>query len=251
MKSDFMLSPSSLNLFIEEPALWVLKQFFDVRTEPNIFAVRGRLVEVVLNKWYEDGRIPSLKSLLPGMIDETLFLDNHVDMNTLQGFHDWGKQCVKVFKKEVKDTPVTMQRKVEGDICGLNLGGYIDYEYEDYIIDLKTTNKIPTVVTRGVRAGLISKVKGANIRQQLIYSKLTGKPVRLMYIQEDGEYLYYKVTKRDKEEHWRDVEKAVINIKRLLKLSRKNVIREVEPKNLNSFYWDQVTREFAEQIWSK
>jgi hypothetical protein len=246
-----MLSPSSINLFIEEPALWVLKQFFDIRTEMNIFAVRGRLVEEVLNKWYETGKVPTFKSLTPGMIDETLFVDSHVDIDTLKGFHDWGKECVKVFKDNVKDKPIKMQGKVEGDICGLNVGGYLDYEYDDYIIDLKTTNKVPIVVSRGEREGLISKTKAANIRQQLVYSKLTGKPVRLMYIDQDGNHLYYKVTKRDKEEHWADVEKNIEKIKKLLTLTRKSVIKEVEPKNLNSFYWDKVTKEFAEKLWSK
>jgi hypothetical protein len=43
MNKEVVLSPSSINLFIEEKALWVLKHYYKMYGETNIYAVRGKL----------------------------------------------------------------------------------------------------------------------------------------------------------------------------------------------------------------
>jgi hypothetical protein len=247
--NDFVLSPSSLNLFIEEPALWVLKQFFEIRTEANIYCVRGSLVEGVLDDWLDTGKVAPFKKYMNKMLSETMFIKGDVTKETYRGIYDWGIGCSKAFKESGYTSVLHKQTKVEGELEGLQMAGYIDYDLGHKIVDLKTTAKLPVIVSRGVREGLLSKAKGANVRQQLIYMALTQRPCSLFYVDGAGNYLEYDVTERDRDEHWETIVKNIGEIKRLLTFTKKSVIKEVEPKNLNSFYWDGVTKEFAEKVW--
>lgn len=247
--TNFVLSPSSLNLFIEEPALWVAKQFFEVMGETNIYCVRGSLVENVLNDWLDTKEVAPFEKYINKMLSKTMFIKGDVTEDTYREIYNWGVGCTRAFATEGLLTPTSKQRRVEGELEGIRIGGYLDYEFGGHSIDLKTTAKLPVIVSRGDREGLLSKTKAANVRQQLIYSCLTGEPTTLFYVDANGDYLRYQITERDKEEHWEVIVKSIEEIKRLLTFTKKAVLKEVEPKNLNSFYWCEVTREFADRAW--
>jgi len=245
----YYLSPSSLNLFLDEPALWIIKQFYGLRTEASIHAYRGKLIENVVNHWYETGKITTRQDFEEDFCNECFDFVETWDGETLGKVYDWSLHAVKAFKELVHERPIGQQEQVFTEIEGLKVGGFIDYEYEKRTIDLKTVGKLPVVVSRGDRKGLISKTKAAHVRQQLIYAIAKDKPAALLYVDGAGDSLLYDIGDRDMEEQYPIILDTVKIIKNLLPLSKEDVIKEVEPKNMNHFFWDTATYKLAKQLW--
>lgn len=251
MTQEFKLSPSSLNLFIAEPALWVLKHFYGLRTEMNIYGARGRLVEHVLNQWFLHKNAPELSDVRSHFINELFFIGNEISPETLNDLYEWGLKCIAVAEELKMDSEKPcMQTEIDYEIEGIKLTGFLDYEYPNHVVDLKTTNKLPIIVSKGERKGMLSKTKAANIRQQVIYQYATGKESTLLYIDQQGEYINYKITQKDVDESFPVIIEAIRSIKKLLTFNADSIIKEVHPKNTKSFYWDDATRKLADKLWS-
>jgi len=247
---DLMLSASAINLFIEERALWVLKHFFKTTGGFNIYAVRGKVAEEVANMRIENGTTPSFKDYLPVALSKIVFDDVEVSKSDLKDFYKWGLVC----DKELQPYEIlSIQDKLEGDLFGMPFIGYTDYLVKEdgkkFYLDLKTTAKVPHILTRGPRKGRLPAIKAANVRQQVIYQHITGIPCVLKYINEAGEVLKYPIQDADVEEYLPQVEKVIKKIKKYLTSNIEDVIIDTYPKNMGSFYWDETTREKAKQIW--
>lgn len=248
MREDkkFILSPSALNLFIKDPALWVMKHYFKVNAENNIYFIRGRFVENCCNMSVRNNALVKLQDFKENCLQERFkeLDDLEITDKDLEDYYYWGKYCYENLPKDV----VNLQTRAAMKLEGIEIAGYIDYEYKDKIIDLKTTNTLPIVVSRGERAGMLSTTKSDNIRQQVIYKLATGKEVALLYVSPENTLLY-NITEKDVEEIMPSIKEGIKNIKKLLTLKIEDVILTTRPEKMTSFYWTDNLRKKAKEIW--
>lgn len=259
MNKQIKISPSSLNVYIRDPAAWVMRTFFKEYGESNIYAIRGILVEHCVNMMLDSKGRTTFNDFAFSAILETMNQGIEFDMKQLKSFYTWGEKCYLLLS--FKNKIVNKQTYVKGIIENVEMHGYLDYEYPNFFIDLKSVNtgKIPKLVSRGDRKGLLPAIKAENVRQQVIYSLLTNKQQSLLFVDENinetGQWLLYKVSDRDIKEHLPIIKKSLKEIKRLLTLKIEDVIIEVRPdknkmNNKWSFDWDDRLREKAKHIWS-
>ena len=253
--NNIKISPSSLNVFIRDPAAWVMRTFYKEYGGSNIYAIRGILVEHCVNMMVETGGKTSFDDFTLSAILKTLSHGIEFGTKELKEYYKWGIKCYKLLPHDIIDT----QTHVEGNICNVAMQGYLDFEYKKYFIDLKSVNegKLPKIVTRGVRKGLLPTTKKENIRQQVIYTLLTGKRQVLLFVdpnEEKGQWIFYKITARDLKEHLPIIKESLNKIKRFLTFKKEDVILEIQPdeKKMNnkwSFDWDDRLRDRAKEIW--
>lgn len=249
-----ILSPSSINTFIEEPAIFVLNKLFKTYGGSNIYAVRGKVAEEVVNL-SSDSSLVSYDYWLPHAIQKTLFDNVDITEADYKDFYDWGCKCSGIIRPNYG--VISEQDYLKGDLFGMSVGGYIDYKVGEginleknfYYLDLKTVSKLPSIVSRGKRKGQLPTSKKANVRQQVIYSLLTGKDTVLLFVDKEGNSLEYKVQQADIDEYLPEIEEAINKIKKLLTLSLEDVILEIQPGKMNSFFWDEILIKKAKEVW--
>lgn len=263
---EFVLSPSSLNLFLKEPALWVMKHFYGIRGGSNIYAIRGKLVEkcvnilieadITLEDYIEECTKDAKQGIRLSCIKEKSWSIEGIMVTEkdLEEFYKWGVHAF-LNLPDMKSI-VSRQDYVSTEYLGITLGGYIDYFCKPtntgtppFNLDLKTCNKLPVIVSKGDRKGMLSKTKADNVRQQIVYSLATSINSDLLYVT-PTESLRYRITQRDIDEVMPSIQEGIKKIKYLLTLNIKDVIIDVEPGKMNSFYWDDELRIHARRIWN-
>ena len=259
-KKELRISASQINLFDKEPLLWVARYFYGIKEPSNIYAIRGKLVELYINMKLESNNRAgvSYPDYREQAIKDLMFDGVHVIEEDLTDFYTWGDNAYNVLDEEVpaNSIEVELQTEVKGKIKGVELKGFLDFNYKKlgYAIDLKSASKLPTVVSRGKRKGMLSTTKADNIRQQVIYTKLTGLRNYLLYVTATGESLFYEVTQRDVDEQWDKINDIVAEMQELWKLMLDNKIDDVKLKykinNPSSMYWGEESLTKAYDILS-
>ena len=260
-KMTITLSPSSINLFIEEKALWVLKHFYKMYGDTNIYAVRGKVAEEVVNESLRRRRVITFEDFLPYAVGKTLMDNIEITREDYEKFYEWGVRCYEIIRGF---NVVATQRKLEGEIHETPVMGYTDFFCKEEAnpygthIDLKTVSKTPSTLTRGDRQGMLPAGKAANVRQQVVYSILSERTSKaLIFIDEEGSSLRYDITKRDVDEHTPLIKKAIKDIRKLLSLEKEELLLKTPPKvnrngnSCNSFFWCDRTRRKANVLWRK
>jgi hypothetical protein len=247
------LSPSSINLYITDPALWVLKHFYNTRGDFGIHAMRGIAVEDGANHFYSPASptyIESMKVAVDSFVKLSFFeTDEDLLVEAESLIPAWVEVSLDGLKSIDFGHP-KMQETIETEIEGLPVGGFIDYSFDNLQVDLKTTMNLPSPVKRGGRRGFLPVSKAANVRQQAIYKKATGKETALLYVTPNEFYLH---TVNDYEcgEAMIRVKEACREIKNLLTSDIDDVIANTIPDwdSMNSFYWDDRLKELAHEVW--
>lgn len=254
------LSPSSINLYDQDPALWVLKHFYGQTSEFNIYAMRGVALEDALNAYLSTyptiGKPKALQGASKGCIsdfgEKAFFWGDDELLEDIEAkIEPWLGKCVEALDSIGKEEMPTQQVEIFTEIEGVPIRGFIDYTYSDLQVDLKTANTVKTAVTRGPRKGMLPSDKKANVRQQAIYNKATGLETSLLYVSPE-EYYHHILSKEELDTAMNDVVVVVKKMKELLELPIKDVIAITEPKwkTMNySFYWDAPLRRLANQLW--
>lgn len=254
------LSPSSINLFIQDKALWVLKHFYGQTSGFNIHAMRGVSVEEGVNQYLSyDPSLPKSERLSRASEHaktdfgtKAFFWGDEVLLTSIEDMIDpWVRQCV-VALEEVHpfETPTT-QIEILTEINGVTIGGYIDYTFSDLQVDLKTANKVKTAISRGPRKGMLPADKAANVRQQAIYNKATGLPTSLLYVSPEEHY-HHILLQEELDNAMEEVVVSVNEMKALLEMPIEDIIANSVPnwKAMNySFYWDESLRMLARRLW--
>lgn len=244
-----VLSASSINMYLKDPAAWVLKHFYGVRTESNIYAARGTAVEACIV-----ATTPEEAAEAMSVFDEAVFLSEDTELAESIGFDisGWvseGKKALSEIKEKCGE--VTFQKELTGEIEGLPFTGFLDFSFESMDVDLKTANELPSIVSRGPRKGMLPATKKDNARQQAIYNALTGKETALLFVSPD-DYLLHRLTQEELSPLLDEVKVAVTGIKDLLSKDIDGILGSVTPdwsKMRYSFYWDQAATELAQELW--
>lgn len=246
------ISPSAINLFIKEPALWVLKYFYGKSSDKNIHAMRGIAIEDGINRFIETGEDPTHVAI--DRFTEMSFFWSDYDL-----IEDIEEKIPQWVSNSMDSIPplssiIGVQKELVGSYRGVPLRGFVDYATQDKYIDLKTVTKLPKISSRGARKGMLEAGRKANIRQQTIYNIISDKPTALLYVTPCPEEKFYlhDITQEEMDEAIVDIDTALDEIKNILTMNIEEVMMCTVPnwKSMKySFYWDEPLRDLARVLW--
>ena len=232
------LSPSSINTYISDPPLWVMRYLFKVKTSSGAAAVRGNALEFVLEKKYEEGRFDydTLKAKFLTLCTESMIpIDSKSAQKELNQLEKFGKIIDEEFNY---DNLESYQEKVlvKLDEISVPILGYIDFRFKDKIVDLKTTARIPSKPTEG---------QG---RQMALYSMAyPNNTVDLFFA---GTKSHKKFTVENLDEYKSQLKKVAMTIQKFLSISNdKHELASLVYPNFDSWMWGEKMKEEAGKIW--
>ncbi len=189
------LSASSLNLFAQQPALWVGRYLlkWPRSSDPAVF--RGRAVEAGLDHWlYADRRTPD--TLMQALeIAHTNFALNtggqcdeaHEEQRALIGM--MLGQATRATAHLPK--PLSRQSKIEVWLDGAEVPvvGYLDYKFEGLLVDLKTVKRMPTEVPKNHVLQLSGYSKAEKVPGYILYASPTKTMMKALQPEQISEGL--------------------------------------------------------------
>lgn len=255
MSEEFICSPSTLNLFLKDPCLFILKYFFKMTSDFNIHAKRGVAVEDGINNYLLTKNKDASIKLALDRFEELTFFDDDCRKKLMKVIPEWVNNGIDILPNLPILDKNKLQQEVSFEIHGLKFRGYLDYlteGKESKIIDLKTANTVPKILVRGPRKNRLSKTKIDNIRQQCLYMFATDKQACLWYLS-SGDYLLYDIPKEDYKEIMESVKEPIEEIRRLVGEGLEYGLRRYKPntKLFSSFYYNELMINKCKQLWSK
>ena len=232
------LSPSSINTYINDNALWVARYLFGVKSSSGASAVRGIATEAALANKYEK------KTFDFNYLDMhfmSLCAESGVDLGDIKTAKE--KKLLEGFGKVIDenfnyDNLEAYQEKVSVQIDDLPVPiiGYIDFRFADKIVDLKTTTRMPTRPTE------------AQKRQMALYSMAYPKSSVDLFFASPKEHK--KFTLKNLSAYKKQLTKVAFGIQKFLSVSNdKHEIASLTYPNLDSWLWTGMKDE-ASKIWS-
>lgn len=235
------LSPSSLNLWANEPALYVLKYLHGMKDDVGPSAKRGTAVEAGLDVFLLD-RQATIEQCTEVAI-------NNFRLNTggvIDDDHDKEAALIQPMLTQaigaLRQAPPLLARQllIETWIDGIPVPiiGFLDYVFEDHsILDLKTTARLP------------SAPRPDHIRQVSIYAHARQAPVSLLYVT-PAKHARYHASADQVAEGLAEVTRIAKTLARVLSASdtAADVAEFVTPK-FDSFYWSEPSIAAARKVW--
>ena len=232
------LSPSSLRLYRDQPAAWVVKYLFAVKDEAGPAAWRGLAVEAGLDHLLFGGNAQAALAVTERAFEEKAQgLADDKTVKERSALKDFLTQAADVAARHGQ--PLFRQKRVQISLDGIEvpLIGFIDYEWPAYGIDLKTTMRLPSVPSP------------AHVEQMSVYMRATGKPFWLSYVT-PKRATTYEITQDMADAAWQRVAQGADAIRRMLTVSETahDAARMFFP-DLSSFYWSPPMIEKAQEIY--
>lgn len=233
------LSPSSIGMYIDQPAAWVMRYLFKVRDEAGPAASRGHAVQKACEIWMHGEDFETAAA--HGEREFGLLTGGQADLG-----HEDEKALIRPMLLQVtklipQKYPVNVEHRVEVKVDGLEVPiiGFIDWLMPDKIVDLKTVKAMP------------SKPKMNHMRQVSLYSKAMSLPSSLLYVTKAKGSLY-ALTEGELEAQWKSLCMAARSIQNLIQKSEtKEEAASFFVPDYEHFYWDTKTIEAGKQIWKE
>jgi hypothetical protein len=229
------LSPSSLNLYAANPRLWVGRYLQKWEDEAGPAAFRGSSIEAGLDKWLFERDAKAAEQI--ALAKFALITDGQADEA-----HEAERAVIPAMLAQAitaltdHQIPVARQLKVEYWANGLEVPiiGYIDYLWEDFGIDLKTTKACP------------SAIKADHARQVALYATVKERPFKVLYATAK-KHAIYEQTVEERALHMHDLERQARAVRHLLKHSEDadDAARFFAPAR-EDFRWSEQTLKMAE-----
>ena len=228
------LSPSSVTLWTANPALWVGKYLLGWRDETGPAMARGKAVEAGLSAFFHGEENPDFMALqsfeleAQGLADEEWqAARDEVRPMLLQAMNASGP---------LHGTRPLMQKKVLHVVDGLPVPfiGYLDFEWPTVeVLDLKTTNRIP------------SAVKPDHAAQVGLYCRETRCPGRLLYVSK-SKSASYTLSEEEASAAFDPMIRAAKSLQYFLSHARdgRDALRML-PINSDDFRWSESTLKLA------
>lgn len=238
------LSPSTINLWVAQPALCLLKIAGITDGGAGPAAWRGISADRMITQAAFDPHLTDevLVSRAMDVFDENARNSaDHVDEEKMQKERKTVSDYIKVgaqFYRELNEKPESEQGKVEVYLEGISVPniGYYDLLYKDKVRDIKTVSRQVSNLTQG------------HSRQAAIYAAGTGKEPWLDYVSKK-EVRAYKVENVD---YWlRQYQGAALSLQRVLSYSEDifECCQLVYP-DLDHWMWGETTRATAKDVWN-
>ena len=232
------LSASSINLFIQDICLFIVRYLFKHKSPTNPAMLRGIVIDHALgNKTSVAEAQKEFMALMNYEKKQGNVFDQEkaeIEYNNIEKYLDVGIPFYKDLGK-----PVSYQEKIilQFEDLPIDIIGYVDLEYKDCIRDIKTTAKTP-------------KLTPQVSRQLAIYSTALDKPAF-------ADYLYVAKTKQevvtfeveDVDARINEVYRVALAMMNLLQNNDINSLVEQFYPDMTSFMWDQSSIEVAKELW--
>lgn len=232
------LSPSSLNLYAANPSLWTGRYLLGWKDEFGVAAQRGTAVEAGLDLWL-------FKRNLGDAIAKALATFAEITQGEASDEHETERANIAPMLTQAAGAlasapiPVGRQMRVEHYVNGVEVPvlGFIDYLFEDYLLDLKTTKACP------------SSIKADHARQVALYSEAKKKPAKVLYVTAKKSALY-DLTDNEAALHLSDLERHARAVRHLLDRSRdaQDAARFFAPERAD-FRWNEQLLAKADELW--
>lgn len=235
------LSPSSCNLFVASPAMFVQEKLLKKRSPVGAAAHRGSAAE--------EGVAAALNGA-PIDVAVTTAQQKFATLTALSGDPRRDKEegaiadFVRMGAKELAPygKPTSMQGKIEYKVEGLQVPmiGFYDFEWANHgiLIDLKTTHALP------------SKISTNHARQVALYCAARGDNLdaRLCYVTPKKSAVYHLENVR---QHVEALGVIALTIQRFLSVSKDpHELAGLVCPDVDSFYFaDPLARQAAFDIW--
>ena len=234
------LSASSINLFIQDIPLFIVRYLAKHKAPTNPAMLRGTVIDHAIgNKTSVAEAQKEFMALMNYEKKQGNVFDEEkaeIEYNNIEKYLDIGLP----FYKDLGE-PVSYQKKVELQYEDLPIPiiGYVDMEYSDCIRDIKTTAKRPSALLEPVQ------------RQIALYAKCLD--VDRAY----ADYLYVTKTKAevisfevdDIDMRINEVYRVALAMMNLLQNNDINSLVEQFYPDMTSFMWDQSSIEVAKELW--
>ena len=232
------LSPSSINTYINDMPMWIARYLFGIKSSSGASAVRGIAQEFALADKYEKG---TFDFNLLDVKFMSLCSESGIDLGDIKTAKE--KKLLKDFGTIIDENfkyknLVSYQEKVEVPIDDMPVPimGYIDFRFNDAIVDLKTTTRMP------------SKPTEAQKRQMALYSMAYPKNSVDLFFASPREHK--KFTLKNLSAYKKQLVKVALSIQKFLSISNdKHELASFVYPNLDSWMWSGI-REEAKKIWS-
>ena len=240
------LSPSSISLFISNPALYVLEKIFGYKFTAGAAAHRGRFIEqgvhLAIAKQSDVEKVAQLQ------------LSNFIEYCKQIGIKkDEYEKELNFIDQAIRKLPsklsqfgkiVSYQKEIGYIHNGVKIKGYTDFEFKNkdnlLFLDLKTT-------------GRSIKVTTANKIQQYIYSKATNVSNKLFYIQvlkTKENIKEYSLTQEDEYHIPCIIDQAITNLKHLCYLANtKDDFKKLITPNPDDWKWSDDKIKARKEVW--
>lgn len=213
------LSPSAINLYVAEPALWVMERLLGHRSPSSGAAVRGRAVEYGIHL----GLMEPHRSVEGCVADAEKVFDRDMALNpdpqrdheraNIAGYVRHGLAELRQY-----GVPTAAQDRVEIrlDDVPVPVEGYIDWRFDQYglVVDLKTAERLPlTISDPHGRQGAVYGAAHHNYGMRFAYTKPTAGT-------KDGRTVaVYEMSADDIRRHLAALRQIAIRLGRFLALS--------------------------------
>jgi len=146
------LSPSSLNLWTAEPALWVMERLLGRRSPAGANAARGKAVEHGIHLGLLEPTLPVAECVMAALaaFDREMALNpderREAERKNLPGYVEHGLKELRQY-----GVPTAHQEKVSVALDGVPVPivGYIDWRFDQHglVVDLKTAERLPSAIS--------------------------------------------------------------------------------------------------------
>tara|TARA_R100001440_G_scaffold10450_1_gene19036 strand:- start:554 stop:1318 length:765 start_codon:yes stop_codon:yes gene_type:complete len=243
VKSDFKHSFSSVNKFKHNPSEWLVHYGLGLKVSSSPAMVRGNLAE--FGAYYKIKRGMQQKDdkyftkLLSHKFSKYKFFNAESELyNSI----DIAKKFEeKLYERQLRNIVSYQKEKVE-KVKGLEhpVRLFTDFEYDNLIVDLKSTLRLPT------------KPKIDHLRQQALYSKLHDKPIALLYAT-PKKTLWYDLTKQDVKNGYDELLRDFKSLENFIDMCDNDIEKAIKITPLNTdpspFYWDSNIKQAATKVW--
>lgn len=232
-------SASQINLIATDLSAWLVKYPFGVKEKPKVFFARGHAVEhgcerIHTGDEFDDPETEALdifKKETAFMFDESKKKEQDLIVPMVEQY----RQLLGGDIPQMQNSQQKIEIKVEG--LGIPIIGYTDFTFDDKVVDIKTTTRMPSAISPSHR------------RQGAIYQKAIGnKSMEFVY-------LTAKKSARYQLENWQEDWNACVQIlfrfkKMLSRFENKEELAKVLIPDYTNFYWHSIEmREAGRKIF--
>jgi len=236
------LSPSTCNLFVSSPAMFVMQKVMKIRTSVGAAAHRGTAVEAgIAHALITGSGVAAAQEVARQEFAKLTALSTDPRIDKEQSSI---AEMVKVGLDELSKygPPTSTQGAIKHYFEGLAVPfiGFYDFEWANHgvLVDLKTTHALP------------SKISINHARQVALYIAARGDNLeaRISYVTSKKSATY---TLENGREHLKALHAIGMTIQRFLEISDDpKVLASLVVPDVDSFYFNEpVTRQQAFEIW--
>ena len=236
------LSPSSLNLWAAEPALWVMERLLGRRSPSSANAMRGRAAEYGIHQGLIESDRPVADCAAAALRNFDCIMALTPDprrddeRRKLPGYVEHGLAELRQY-----GVPTAYQEKISVTLDGVPVPiiGYIDWRFDQHglVIDLKTSERLP------------SSISDSHGRQGAVYARAHGNyGMRFAYVKptagkNDGRAVaVYEMSGDDVGRHLDALRQIAVRLGRFLALSTDaEELAGLLVPNYDAFYWKNAT----------